>query len=176
MRRNSMRRKLNLVAVDATKNMVSLDTTIATLTVVVVQLAIGVNPGVIDSASTLNYVEEAAMIKGFNISYRVLNRSGNLPGQEKVVIFLRKNEGNVLPAPTLAQCNAIGGQAWKNRVFSFQQAKPGAPGDVGMFQAGIRIPKRFHRTSKGDVWELIIANNGSGSVDGCGTAIYKWYR
>lgn len=171
-------RKLSKLAVDSTKNIFTLDTSVASLTVLVVTVALGVKPAGIDELDTTKtyYVEDNASIRFFNIVYSLYNRSGNLPGQEKVTILLRKNEGGVLGTPTLAQVNALGAQAWKNRVFEVWQAKPPAPGGIPMVLGPVRIPKRFQKTSINDVWELVIANNSSGSVDGCGLAIYKWYK
>lgn len=177
-RRSRLGRALAVRPIDSVKNMVSLDTTIATLSVVVVVLAKGIDPTFVSEIGAgLGFrVESGAKIRGFNIAYSLYNRSGGLPGQEKVGIMIRKNEGLVLPAPTLAQCNDPSSQPWKNKIFHYIQAKPSDPTGIGMHFGGIRIPKRFEATRISDQWELIIWNNGSGSVDGCGTCIYKWYR
>lgn len=176
MRRRGMGRKLRLVPIDSTKNIVPLDITTATLSVTVQQIAVGAPPSGIDETTSDKKCEQGSMIRGMYIEFRLYNRTGGLPGQEKCVIILRKNEDGTLPAPTLAQCNALGLQTWKDRVFQCHFAKPPGPDGIPMLAGSFRIPKRFHKMGQGDVWELIIANNGSGSVDGCGVAIYKWYR
>lgn len=175
-RRGRGMRKLRLVAIDSTKNIVPLDITTASLSVTVQQLALGSAPAGIDETTSDKKVEQGAMIRGMYIEFRVYNRTGNLPAQEKVVLMIRKNEDGQLGAPTLAQCNTPGLQVWKDRIFQLHIAKPPGPDGIPMLVGSFRIPKRFHKMSQGDVWELIVANNSSGSIDCCGVAIYKWYR
>lgn len=160
--------------IDATKNMVYLDVTVPTLTVTVLVLSNAVKRTLIDDTVPTRVAEDCT-IKGFNIQFRLVNRTNNLPGQEKVVIFIRRNQGGLLPAPTLAACNSLGLQPWRNMVFATTVAKPGGPDSLPMVMGGIRIPRRFHKQQVDDQWELIIANSGGGSIDGCGIAIYKWY-
>lgn len=174
-RKSGMRRFASMHPIDAQKNMVDLDTTTATISVTVVQLAIASKPGNVDELTQPIIVPANASIKSLYVEYFLYNRSGNLPGQEKITILIRKNEQGLLPAPTLAQVNAIGLQTWKNRVFAIHRAKPPAPGGLPLIMGSIKIPRRFHKMQTNDVWELIIANNGSGSVDGCGICIYKSY-
>jgi len=117
------------------------------------------------------------MIRGFYIEVYVYNRSGNLPGQEKVNLMIRKNEGGKLTVPpTLAEMNAPGTVTWKSKIFQYHVAKPPAPGGLPLMAFSMKIPKRFHKMNVGDQWELFIGNNSGGSVDMCGVAIYKWYR
>lgn len=176
--RFSMGRKLSRIPIDSVKNIVQIDVTLATLTVAVVPLAFGAKPADIDPTVLGNVanVEAGAMVKGFDLSFRVYNRNANLPGQEKVVIFLRRNPANVLPAPTVAACNSLGVQTWKRNVFHVQQAKPPGPDGIPMGFVGIKIPRKFHKMELNDSWELIISNNSGGSIDICGACIYKWYR
>lgn len=175
MRRRYGGRKLRLIPIDAQKNIVDLDTTTATLSVQVVQLAIASKPGSVDETTQPIIIPANSVLKSLYIEYFLYNRSGNLPGQEKVTVLVRKNETGALPAPTLAQVNALGLNTWKNRVFAVHRAKPPAPGGLPIIMGPIRIPKRFHKMQTNDVWELIIGNNASGSVDGCGICIYKAY-
>lgn len=171
-------RKLRRLVIDSVKNMQSLDATVATLTASQIYLAQSRNPADLDDSDTTKtyYVENGCEIKFLNIQFYLYNRSGNLPGQEKVAILVRKNPSGALPNPTLAQLNAIGAQDWRNYVFYYTLAKPPAPGGIPMIIPPIKIPKRYQRMQKDDRWEIWIGNNASGSVDACGICIYKWYR
>lgn len=167
-------RQISKRPIDSTKNMVVLDATVATLTVTVLVLANAVKATLLDD-TVATRVGEQCSIKNLYINMRLYNRNGNLPGQEKVIIFLRRNAGALLGAPTLAQCNAIGLQSWRNSVFQCQIAKPPGPDGLPMGLVSIRIPRRYHKMVIDDQWELVIANNSSGSIDVCGLCLYKWY-
>lgn len=167
-------RQISRRPINSTKNIVVLDTTTATLSVTVVVLANAVKQSLMDD-TVATRVQEQCSIKNLFINMRLYNRTGNLPGQEKVVICLRRNPGALLGNPTLSQLNAIGLQPWRNNIFQIQIAKPPGPDGIPMGLGPIRIPKRFHKMVVDDQWELIIGNNGSGTIDGCGICLYKWY-
>lgn len=169
---------MRLIPIDATKNMVQANTQVPTVGIMGWYIAEGVNPSLIDESdiAKTRYVEDGAMVRGFSIQGRVYNESGT-QDSNSTVILLRKNEGGVLPDPTLAMLNSIGAQTWKNKIFHFEQAITGS--QVSGWPMGlpsIRIPKRFHKMNLGDRWELWVGNNTANNVRFCGTAIYKWYR
>lgn len=173
-----MSRKLRLVPIDATKNIVQIGPTgVATLTVAVVQLAVAVRPGSLDETDITKTmdVEGDCMIRGFELGIRMYLANAANVG-DKVVAYLRKNEGGYLPIPTIALSNSLGAQQWKNRVFHIVSMSPDAAGGLPLGLSGIKIPKRFHKMQQGDVWELVIANNSGVSLNICGYCIYKWYR
>lgn len=143
-----------------------------------IPLALGVNPADIDetNAAKTHYVEDGAMVRGFAIGLRIYNESG-VADSNSTVVFIRKNEAAIWPTPTLGQCNAVGVMNWKNKVFHMDQAITGS--QVSGWPMGfpsIKIPKRFHRMSKADTWELIVANNTGNNLRVCGSVVYKWYR
>lgn len=173
-RNRALWRQISRRPIDSTKNMVVLDATVATISVTVLVLANAVKQTLLDD-TVATRVGEQCSIKNLYINMRLYNRTGNLPGQEKVIIFLRRNAGALLPAPTLAQCNTIGLQPWRNNVFQCQIAKPPGPDGLPMGLVSIRIPRRYHKMVIDDQWELVIANNASGSIDVCGLCLYKWY-
>lgn len=174
-RNRKLWRQISRRPIKSTKNIVVLDATIATLSVTVLPLANAVKTTLLDDTVTTR-VEEQCSIKNLFLSMRLYNRTGNLPGQEKVVLFLRRNPGAKYAAPTLAECNTLGLQPWRNTVFQVQIAKPPGPDGLPMGLAPIRIPRRFHKMIIDDQWELIIGNNSSGSIDLCGICLYKWFN
>lgn len=175
-RNRGLSRKMRLVPIDSTKNIVQFGPTgVASLAVTVFQLAVGVDPGSILELTNQANVEQNGMMRGIVLGLRCY-ASDTDTGGIKVVVFLRKNEAANLGAPTLAACNSIGLQSWKNKVFALQSMAPAVNQGLPLGLQSIKIPKRFHRTAKNDVWELIVANNGSLSTQVCGFALYKWYR
>lgn len=174
-RRNRTRRAFALRPVDSTKNIVQFEGSIATATVLVTNLTLGVNPTGIDEADAAKtyYVEDGASLKAITMGLRITDSVG---GTNKCVICLRRNPNGQYGAPTVAQMNSLGSQPWKNDIFQCLQAKPSSQSGPGMMFFGITIPKRFHKVHRNDIWELIISNSGANTMDVCGIAIYKWYR
>lgn len=152
--------------------------TVASASVSSTILAQAVDPTSIDQTvvGKTAYCESSSMIRGMMIECYIYNRSGNLPGQEKVSVLIRKNEGGALPNPTIGQMNAPGIIAWKSKIFQYHQAKPPAPGGLPLMAFSFKIPRRFHKMANLDQWELWVANNSTGSIDVCGICLYKWYR
>lgn len=176
MRRTS--RKMRLIPIDATKNIVQFNTQIATLSVAVVPIAIAVGPTNIDEtdAAKVQNVEQNSSIRGFDIRLRLYNESG-VTDSNSSVILIRKNERNSLAAPALAGMNALGADTWKNKIFHAEQAITGSQvSGLPMGFPNLKIPKRFHKMSMDDRWEIIVANNTGNNLRLCGMAIYKWYR
>lgn len=175
--RRGASRKMRLTPIDSTKNMVQFNTAVPAATAVVVALAKGVNPTLIDEgdAAKTYYVEENSMVRGFSISLRTFNESG-VADSNSTMMYVRKNDG-YLPVPTVAQSNSLGTAPWKNYVFHVEQAITGS--QVSGFPMGfpsIKIPKRFHRLQKDAVWELVCVNNTANQIRMCGICIYKWYK
>lgn len=144
----------------------------------VIPLALGVNPTDIDenNAAKVHYVEDGAMIRGFSLGLRCYNETG-VVDSNSTVILLRKNEAAIWAPPGLAQMNGLGAVNWKNRVFHIEQAITGSQvSGWPMAFPSIKIPKRFHKMSKADTWELIVANNTGNNLRICGVCTYKWYR
>lgn len=169
---------MRLVPIDSTKNIVQFNTAVPTATVVSVTLALGVNPTTIDEtdASKTFMVEDGAMIRGFAISLRLFNESG-VADSASSLMLIRKNEGNTLGLPTLAQMNSLGTADWKNKIFHTEQAITGS--QVSGWPMGfpsIKIPKRYHKMSHNDSWQLLVANNTGNQLRMCGSVIYKWYK
>lgn len=179
MRRYKMGKALAKRPIDATKNIVQFNTAVPSLSVVIVTLAQGVNPTSIDESdpAKVMYVEQNAKIGGLTMSFRLFDESG-VADSGSSVWLIRKNEGAVLGAPTLAQMNSLGTQtSWKAKIFHIEQAITGSQvSGVPMFGTGIKIPKRFHSVRFNDTWQLIFANNTANQLRACGQCIYKWYR
>lgn len=176
--RKGMGKKMRLVPIDSTKNIVQFNTAVPTLTAQVVVLAFGVNPGQIDETDPTKtyYVEEGSMIRGFSISLRIFNESGVADSNSTVVMLTREDAGTAF-AVTLAKMNSIGTQPFKNRVFHFEQAITGS--QVSGWPMGfpsVKIPKRFHTIKNGDTWKLWVGNNTGNQLRMCGTVLYKWYK
>lgn len=170
---------MRLVPIDSTKNYVQiLNQTVATLSVAVIPLATAVSPSNIDETdvSKVGNVEEGCMIKRLDIDCRLFGASGVSIG-ESAGFLIRKNEGlAALGQPSLAQCNALGAQSWKARIFHAQMATPGNVSGLPMVTPPIKVPKRFHVMHANDKWELVVWNNSAFSVGICGFITYKWYR
>lgn len=143
----------------------------------VFQLAVSVIPTNIDESvigKEMN-VEQNSSIKGFELGVRIYTQGAD-NAQAKVVALIRKNERGALLAPGLAAMNSLGTANWKNRIFHLVSMVGDGAGGLPLGINGIKIPKRFHRMAQGDVWELIVANNGGSGLSTCGYAVYKWYR
>lgn len=183
--RRGQSRKLRLVPVDSTKNIVQFNTAVPTLTVVEIPIAAAAQPGQVDEldVSKTWFVEEGAMIRGFVISLRLFNESG-VADSNSSIMYLRKVEGSgagappaVPGAPTLAQVNSLGTYNLKNRLFHVEQAITGSQvSGLPMGFPSVKIPKRFHAMKRGDYWMLGVANNTGNQLRICGIALYKWYR
>lgn len=186
--RRRISRKMRLVPIDSTKNIVQFVQNVPSNTVGVIVLAQGTQPANIDETNAANaiYVEDGAMLKSITIMYRLLSNFQGAPGApgnfvpDSAVIVVRKNERAAnLGAPTVGQMNQLFAQSWKNRIFHCEQAMPGQINGIPMVGIRVIIPRRFRTMAQGDKWELVISNvpNGyTGSMTCCGIAIYKWYK
>lgn len=173
-----LRAKLSRIPIDATKNIVQFNIQVPTVTVGGIALAVSVPPASIDESVIADSAncEQGCMIRGMSIQGRIYSESG-VADSNSTVWLIRKNEGNILPVPTLGQINSIGTVAWKNKIFHTEQAIVGS--QVSGWPMGfvsIKIPKRFHVMKQNDRWELYIANNTANNLRFCGIALYKWYR
>lgn len=176
MYRKRFSRKLRLIPVDSTKNIVQIEDAIASGVVGIYPIAVAVPPASIDesNAALVMNVEENASVKMFNLNFRLTNNNADA-GKIKCQLAVMKLELGIA-GPNLAQMNAIGAYNRKNRVFFFAQNQPPSEQGIPMTIPSLIVPRRFHRMAFGDQWVVIVANNSAGSVNFCGTAIYKWYR
>lgn len=177
-------RKLRLVPIDSTKNIVQFNTPVPTLSVVGIALAASAQPGQVDEldATKTFYVEEGAMLRGFAISLRLFNETGTVDSNSSLMVLQKFEASNfVLPAtpaaPSLAELNSCGTSRSKNRFFHIEQAITGSQvSGLPMGFPSVVIPKRFHAMKRGDYWMLWVANNTGNQLRCCGSVIYKWYR
>lgn len=177
--RRGVSRKMRLVPIDSTKNIVQFNTSVASGAVGFISVAVGVDPSAILETNPANVqnVEEGASIRGFVFGMRVFKEDG-VADSGSTVIALIKCERNLpaMPLP-LGQMNSLGTQLYKNKIFHIEQAIVGSQvSGLPMAFPSIKIPKRFHKMANTDVWNLVIANNTTGPIRACGVCIYKWYK
>lgn len=172
-------RKLRMLPVDSRKNYLQdFGTMAGNANGHIVNLAQGVDAATL---AVTNSVEDGAEIHRLTIQCNLYWTSAPAAPRH-VLILLRKNEDNLLPALTPAGGSSIGGQSWKDRIFYLEQAQPGifsAGGNQMPYQIIFRIPKGFKKMSFGDRWELVIqpldALAGE-TLDFCVLASYKWFK
>lgn len=182
-RRPRSSRKLALIPIDSIKNVFQSVGTVAGSAVQVLAVATGddpVNCTLANQGGNAPKVEDGAAIRSIELQL-TLYLSAAPAAVRHFYVFMRKNEKGLLPVPTLANMGAIGQVAWKDRIFHGEQAQAGVftVGGVPMvFHIRLRIPKRFHRIEKSDIWEVFFAHDGVAgeTLDYCAIATYKWYR
>lgn len=182
-RRRGFSKKLRLIPIDATKNIVQFNFQIATASTASIAIAAAAKPGDVDEADIAKtyYVEANASIRGFALGMRIFNESG-VQDSGSTVAIIRKAEGGS-PPPTIpvdipiTGMNSLGTRKEKNRIFHLEQAITGSQvSGLPMAMPSIKIPKRFHVMRTGDWWILEVANNTGNNLRACGAFVYKWYR
>lgn len=169
-----MRKKLRLIPVDSTKNIIQSNLT--HFGVVAGTLTQSVIADCVDSAglAVQEQVESGCNIYSLEIHYRITSSGTLTPPLGPINMCIYKKPSGY-PAMTAAQIQSLGTDDIKRFVLHMDKLHSETASQVMEWHIRLKLPKGIKRFITGD--QLILATHClAGATDQCGFAVYKWYR